>query len=254
MLSTDFYFNGVKSTDLGVYLVKLSTDFTKTPFLFEKEIIEESITGRDKPYFYGINKKPLTLKLVLSCVDGYWTYEKRRELARWLCTDNYELFYSTDNIEKWYYCQYVGGIDLSINSILQGYIEVEMRCDSPYAYSPIFTKDIDLSNVETPVVFEFENLGDVDLKPEMWITAIDTNIKIENLTYANIPPFEFNDILNNETIYIDNENEIIETDLSDTYRYDNFNDNYLILKRGVNRLQITGKCKLSFRWQYKILG
>lgn len=120
MIDTDFYYNGQKSTDLGIYLVKLSTGFINTPFLSEKDIIEEKIAGNDKPYFYGVEKQPLILNLTLSPLEGQWTMEKRRELARWLDTNNYEEFYSVDDITKKYYCQYVGGIDLNYTGNMQG--------------------------------------------------------------------------------------------------------------------------------------
>jgi phage-related protein len=255
MLSTDFFYNGKKSIDLGVYLVKLNNDYTVTPFLADKEIVEEEIAGNDKPYYFGVKRKPLKLKLILSCLEDQWTIDKRRDLARWLNVNSYELFYSLDNPNKWYYCQYVGGIDLNYLGTLQGYIEVEMRCDGSYPYSPIYGKVLTFSETTEPQIFEFTNDGDLDLQPQLWIEKVgDGDIEIQNLTYGDLPMFKFTGLLNQETVYIDNENEIIETDLTGHYRYVNFNDGYLSLKRGVNRLKVTGNGVLQFRWQYKILG
>lgn len=60
-------------------------------------------------------------------------------------------------------------------------------------------------------------------------------------------------LLKDETIYIDNENEYIETDLEDTYRYNEFNDNFLKLVRGKNILKISGKCKIKFRYYFRTI-
>lgn len=254
MLSTDFYYNGQKSVDMGIYLVQLSSGFLSTPFLADKEIIEEKIAGRDKPYLYGVEKQPLVLKLTLSPLEGQWTIEKRRELARWLDTDNYEEFYSVDDITKKYYCQYVSGIDLNYTGSLQGYIEVEMRCDSPWAYSPIYTQQYDFS-VNSMNEFSFINEGDDYCQPEIQIQITEAGgFKIENLSDGNFKPFEFTGLVKDEIIYVNNELEFIETSLQDIYRYSNFNDNYLNLKRGVNRLKVTGKCRIELRYQFKVKG
>ena len=65
-------------------------------------------------------------------------------------------------------------------------------------------------------------------------------------------------LIADENVYIDCEKEFIESDLSETYRYDAFNDNYLELildedNLNVNTLNIKGKCKIKFKYQYKYL-
>ena len=69
-------------------------------------------------------------------------------------------------------------------------------------------------------------------------------------------------LISDENVYIDCEKEFIESDLSETYRYDVFNDNYLELVVNeiideenieTNTLNIKGKCKIKFKYQYKYL-
>ena len=69
-------------------------------------------------------------------------------------------------------------------------------------------------------------------------------------------------LIADENVYIDCEKEFIESDLSETYRYDAFNDNYLELVVNeiideenieTNTLNIKGKCKIKFKYQYKYL-
>lgn len=254
MDSTDFYFNGQRSSDLGIYLVKLNTGFIKDPFLGQRDIISEQIVGNPIPYVYDKSTKPLQVEMVLSCLEGYWTTEKRREIARWLDTDNFEEFYSADDINKKYYLMYQNGIDIETNGLQQGYITVSFLNISPFTYSPIYQKEYDLSTISSPTTISFTNDGDNDLKPEMWILKYGTgNVSIKNLSDGG-REFLIQNLADQETVYFDNRDRHIETDLPLTYRFDDFNGVYLNLKRGVNNLEITGACKISFRYQFETKG
>lgn len=253
MIGTDFYFNGEYSVNKGVSIIKLHSGFSPSPFLANKEIHEERIKGRDKPYFYGTSKSPIQLNIVLSCLDNKWTFEKRREIARWLNTQEYAEFYTANEPFKKYYVQYVGGINLTTQSSMHGYLEVSLRCDSAYAYSPIFQDEYECLNEETAI--EFINHGDCDLLPEIWIYKVDNgDITIKNNSHADISDFIITELLNDEVLYVNSENQQILTSIEDMYRYDKHNGNYLRLKRGINNLTILGKCKVTVRYQNKIWG
>jgi hypothetical protein len=102
-------------------------------------------------------------------------------------------------------------------------------------------------------VIEFVNDGDIDLYPEVYITKNGQgDVTITNLSNNN-DKFEFKDLINGETVYVNNETQHIETDLAMVYRYANFNDNYMKLPRGANVLQVQGNCKLRFKYQSRTL-
>lgn len=256
MHSIYFSFDGIKSVDMGIYLVHLNSDLVTDPFLGERQIISESIVGNDIPYIYNVQTNPLQVTLTLSCLEGYWTLDKRRELARLLDQKKFCEFYSTSNIDKLYYLQYIGGIDISTNRALQGYLTVKFINISPYTYSPVYSTVKDFSLITEPTLFEFTNSGDNPLYPEMWIQKIGSgDLSIRNFSNGG-QEFKFVNLLDSEVVYIDNRpnHHYIETDLVNTYRYDNFNGNYLKLPRGVNRLEITGACKIKFLYQFEIKG
>lgn len=256
MDSIDFYYNGKTSDEMGIYMIQTGGGMKSTPFLAEREIISEKIAGNDIPYVHGMNRSPLSLKLTLSCLDGLWTYEKRRELARWLDVDGFKEFYSYDKPSKKYYLSYVGGIDLTHNGNQQGYIEVEFKNISPYSYSPILTKDFDLSNIITTTTIDLTNDGDNDLLPELWITkkGISGDVQIKNMNDGGKVFLIKNLSINNEIVYFDNKYRHIETSLPLLNRYDDFNGNYLKLKRGINKLEVTGACVLNFKYQFETKG
>ncbi|AZK47115.1 phage tail domain-containing protein [Paenibacillus lentus] len=118
-----------------------------------------------------------------------------------------------------------------------------------YAAVPAFEE---ITFTFEPVII-IDNTGDLDCKPEIWITKEGNgDFSIVNLS-SRAEEFKFSDLIDQETIYIDNEQEDIETSLAATYRYSNFNDNYLNLPAGSNLLKLSGKAKVQFRYQFKYL-
>lgn len=98
----------------------------------------------------------------------------------------------------------------------------------------------------------FENIGDLELKPEIWIKKIgDGDVAILNRDTGEL--FEFTDLKDNEQIYVDNEEEYIESDLPGIYRYNNFNNVFLNLEVGRNELEVRGACQIQFRYRFKTL-
>ncbi|GAA4881748.1 hypothetical protein GCM10023310_72280 [Paenibacillus vulneris] len=109
------------------------------------------------------------------------------------------------------------------------------------------------------VVFSFEpvisfvNEGDVRIRPEIWITKVGNgDFTIINTSNGD-DEFKFSNLIDQETIYIHGERELIETSLAAVYRYENFNNNYLELPTGNNVLRVQGNAKLQFRYRHKLL-
>ena len=253
MIGTDFYYDGEYSVNHGIYIVKMDSGLIQSPFLSEREALLDYIPGRHIPYFYDVQYQPLKFSITFSTMDNRWTLEKRREIARWFDKRQFKEFYSEDNVDLRYYLLYQGGIDLHTTGNLQGYIECEFLNISPYGYSPVYQKSYDLSTITIPTIIEFDNQGDDILYPELQIIKFgDGNLTIKNLTNGG-KIFQFNNLVNNEIIYIDNQNRDIISNLYDT-RLDDFNNNYLDLVRGINRLEVVGACKLDFRYQFIIKG
>lgn len=250
--------NGVQLSDLGIYIVKLESGMTTSPFLPSAEIVEDYAINNPVPYYYGTKLNPLELEVTFSKLEGYWTFEARREFANLLTPDNddyMEFYYHIDDEpNRIYYVKYIGGIDITTNGKLQGYITVRFRCDSPFSYSETYETIYDLSNIDNPTNINFTNSGDSKLYPELWIEKYGSgDIKIKNLTNGG-HEFILNSLLDTETVYINNEDGTIESSLPDTYRYDNHNGVYVEIVKGINTLQVTGACKLRWRYRFKIKG
>lgn len=311
-----FTYDGIKSLDMGILNVNVSTGLQEEPFISERYIKEIKIKGRDKPYFQELEKSPLILNLSFA-FEETWDSNKIRQITRWLCQDYYKPLYFSDDNTRIFYCMPVESSTLIHNCLKQGYINLTMRCDSPYAYSPVYNSEIyktgiediaELGTNETNITMTnhglttgdfivnksrndairqvtvvdsdnvtvdsvigqtegdfidkyssddtinitFTNNGDLNLYPEIYIYKIgDGDISIINNSNGG-KEFKFTGLTSGEVLYIDNENEYIESDTG-LYRFNNHNEVFLEFVRGVNQLQVTGKLEFYFRYQYKLL-
>lgn len=257
-----FIFDGQSSVDHGIMNVNIESGMLEEPFLSERNIIESKIRGRAKPYFQGVEQVPLTFDLSFAFEES-WSEEKIRDISRWICVDSYRELKFSDNLNRIFYAMYVGSPILVHNGLSSGYVTLSFRCDGPFSYSPQYSSteyDFSSNDVDGTEI-DFVNNGDLECHPEVWITKVGNgNVSIVNATNGG-QEFKFTSLLDTEELYIDCENEQIESILPDInggdplvqYRYDNFNDNYLEVVRGVNKLTVFGNCKIKFRYSFRTL-
>lgn len=248
--SVDITFDGVHSSQLDLTQVYVDSGLFEEKFVASRTINEVTIRGNDIPYLQGVSRTPLEFPVKLYFEEGY-TSETIRNVARWLIRDDYLPLTFDSNPERIFYAMFIGDSNLIHNGCEQGYIVLNVRCNSPYSYSNF--KDSDDFHIDGEQMIEIMNDGDLPIKPEINIYKIGRgSLWINNFSRRD-EPFEFDILEDEETIYVDNEEEFIKTDISNTDRYDNFNDNFLTLERGVNRLLIKGSCIIRIRYQFVFL-
>lgn len=247
-----FYFNKKKSIDYKIINGNYKTGLLEEPFLSERNINEVKIRNNDKPYFFYVEREPLTLNLNF-IFEETWNKKLIKEIARWLDVDYYKELYFSDDITRIFYAMPINDINLIHNGLQQGYLKLTMRCDSPYSYSPIYESQIyDLSNNTSGTIIEFNNLGDKNCNPILYIQKVGIgSFAIYNLSNNN-SEFLLTSLYDNEILTIYNEEEIIESSTG-LYRYNNFNNNYLSLPVGYNKLKVVGNCKIKFKYRFKTL-
>lgn len=245
-----FVYDNVKSSEFGIINVNVSSGLLEEPFSANREIIEEIIPGNSSPYLYEVREHPLIFNVEFAFKD-IWDFDKIRAVGRWLLKPYYKELYFSSNIDKRYYAMVVDDATLVHNCLKQGYVKLVFRCNSSYTYSPVYEKIFDLSSIATPTTIQLQNLGDNILKPQLWILKYGLgSFKITNLTNSS-KEFYFSELVDQETVFVDNKLCDIITDIPDTYRYDQFNGNYLELPIGINQLIVEGAAKLRFRYQYE---
>lgn len=279
--SMNFLLNNISNEDLNIINVNISSGMQEEIFLHTKEVELQYIKGRDNPYY--TYTKPEALKFnVTFAFNNTYTHDDLRKLGRILNikkfipltfiddsndTSSIDKVYEEEipteidissesiNITRSYYIMLDGDSNLTTNCIQQGYVTLSFICNSPYSYSQTFNSEVfDLSVNPTYTDITFYNLSDVELYPEINIVKIGNgDFSIINLSDDN-REFKFTNLINNEVINVLNEEQIITTSLINTYRYSNFNDNYLkLLPYQSNTLRITGTAQFYFNFQYKFL-
>lgn len=253
-LSQSFMYNGINSELMGVAIARTENGMIEMPFGHRREIVEEKLDKKETPYFYGFSNECLMLSITLCKLDGSsWTYEDRRKIVEWFYQEEYKPFISLDNPEVIYYCTAVGEPKRYDNGFEEGYVTLNLKCNSPYAYSPMYINTYDYKISKTNIL-EIDNTTNVKkyYYPEIEIEMVNgTEISIINLTNKG-EEFKFTNLKKGEIIYINNDMQEIESSLKDTWRLSNFNKNWLKLVKGVNRLKINGNVKVAIRCCYPI--
>ncbi|TPF17923.1 distal tail protein Dit [Priestia megaterium] len=248
--SVDITFDGIHSSQLDLTQVYVDSGLFEEKFVAPRAINEVTIRGNDTPYYQGVSLSPLEFTVKLYFEEGF-TSETIRNVARWLIKNDYKPLTFDSNPERVFYAMFIGDSNLIHNGCEQGYIVLNVRCNSPYSYSKL--KDSDDFHINGEQMIEIMNDGDLPINPIMDIYKIGRgSLRIDNFSRRD-EPFEFDILEDEETLEVDNEEAIITTSISNTDRYDNFNENFLTLERGVNRLLIKGSCIIRFRYQFVFL-
>ncbi|WP_061343341.1 distal tail protein Dit, partial [Clostridium botulinum] len=167
---SSLYFNYAGRDSLEFNIINGSVDNAelKENFLANKKIKEINTIEADKPYFQGIERNPLQLKLQF-CFTEKWNKELIREVARWLHQDNYQPLYFSEDPEKIYYAMPVDDVEMTHFGLEQGYLDITMRCNTYHAYSREYLSETyDLSeNNEDGTEIIIPNYGDIDIKPDI---------------------------------------------------------------------------------------
>ncbi len=248
-----FIYDNQYSTNHNIINVTLESGMQSETFVADREIKEIVVRG-GKRYFQEVEKYPLVIPVSFMFTDKF-SSDSIRKTARWLAQDFYKPLQFSSNLDRIYFALPVESSDLITNCLQQGYITLNFRCNTDHAYSPQYLSNVyDLSsNPLEGTVITFTNSGDLPIFSEIFIEKVgDGDISIINQTNGG-QDFKFISLLNGEILEIDCENRIIETNISQIYRYSNFNNNYLKILPGVNRLLVKGGCKLRFRWRCKLL-
>lgn len=248
---TIFNYNGIWSDTFGLINVNLDNDMFDEILIANREIIEVQTRGSERPFHQGFRNEPIEFEMVIAFEDGF-TKDKISDVINWLFVDYYKPLYFLGSEDKIFYCMPVGDSRIVHNGLSQGYFTINMRCNSPFVYSPvILSEKYDLSNGISKTI-ELMNLGYGNIYPEISIQKIGNgNVSIQNLSDEGIF-WEIRDLANLENVYINCEKEIIESDVIGLSRYGNVSGrNFPRLIYGKNVITISGKCYIQFRYRYR---
>lgn len=138
--SINFTYDGQSNEKFGVYLANIGGGLYNEPFLPNRKIVEKRIASREKPYFQGMEASPLQFSITI-VIKEWDLAQNKRAIARWLFQDYYKPLIFESNPERVFYALIEGDAQLHHNGITTGvqeqaYVTLNVRCDSPYAYTP----------------------------------------------------------------------------------------------------------------------
>ena len=98
----------------------------------------------------------------------------------------------------------------------------------------------------------FENLGDFNIKPKVWIRKKNGNGDIELTNTMTNQKMRLRNLIHDEEVYIHCQKEDIVSNRQNlgVYRYDDHNDEFLELVTGKNYLKASGDFDMQVRYQH----
>lgn len=242
--AVSFNFDGIASEDMGVHIVSTDSGLYEEHFLANRTIIE-TVTSNRKPYFQRVDSEPLSFSLSIFIHD-WRDRDNLRQIQKWLNQDYYKPLTFDSQPERIYYAVLEGSSAIRHNGAKEGYITLSVRCDSNYSYS--YLEQYELQGDSSSVIY---NDGDMSVKPKARITyhGTDGNLTITNS--ENNQTITFNNLQNEEEIFIDFKEETIVSSLQylNVYRYENHNDEWLEFIEGENEIAVVGDCTIQLEYQ-----
>lgn len=248
--STGFHYDGIHSSYFDILRVHTSSGLFEESFLPTRSIIEEKTFGRDEPYFFGFELSPTSIPLTLFFENG-WDDTKLNEVATWIYQLNYKPLIFDEDESRIFYCMYEGDPKILHAGLKMGYVNLTMRCNSPFSYTPVYQQSFSFANNTVGTDIELFNIGHLSCLPTIEIVKVGNgDISIINSTDGG-KETKITGLIDGEVVTIDGFNEDISTSLPNTHRYNNFNNKFLTLPKGINRLKIIGNGNITFTYQSK---
>ncbi|MGE7840773.1 phage tail domain-containing protein [Lysinibacillus sp. NPDC093712] len=250
--SMHFTYNGKSSRDMGVTLVH-EGGLYKDIFLPNRTLKEVKVNGKGRPYFKGVDINPLSFSLSFF-IEEWEDRNNLRAISRWLFQDYYKPLILDFSTEMIFYAIIEGNSELIHNGCQEGYVTLNVRCDTYHTYSPLIPNYLE---VRDSLSEEFFNEGDLDIRPQLKITKIgDGDISIKN--ELNEQEFILKGLYNNEVVLVNCENEEIMSSFQKSlnrYLFDNHNDVWLDFEAQTSaKFTFKGNFDCEFYYEYKYLN
>lgn len=248
-----FVYDGKRSDGFGIIGANVDSGLFNQSFMADRDIQEVEVQEKDTPLFQGYKKRPLEFPVTIYFEDGF-DREKLQKVRQLFNVNFYKPMQFSEETTKIYYCMLVGSSDLNHNGIEQGYATLNFRCDSPYSFSPTFVRYFDLSTNTSGTEIELENFGDEKCYPIIKVKKVGAGFieLINNSDGGRL--MRVSNLADAEEITINCEHETVDTNLANTFHFDDTNDTFLYLIYGKNRIQVNGECQIEFLLQYKYEG
>lgn len=255
-----FEFDGKKSTEFPIYVVRINSGMFENPIGGSKQMNYDKVPYNDDIYYYNTELETMKFSIVISPLDKIWTEDLKYQLFGWLGSRQPKPFRTSEFTDKLCYCICTNALNITMNHLKQGYVELEFEATTPYWLSDKIEINYDLTNINIPFTFNIDAVFNVrDPKSnqfyyypilEFELVNNSTSFTIQNLSDGGRIT-SFTGLSQQEYLRINNKLQQIESSTGQ-YRLKNFNKNWFRLVRGRNVLKVSEKCKFKITCQYPI--
>lgn len=245
-----FNYNGKSSKEFGITIISTSNGMYEDILMAERSITMNKPKDRTKSMLQSVEETDISFPLEVGFDNGF-TDKKIEDIVLWLKTPYFRPFFFEENPNRVFNVMFTDSASLIHNGLKDGYFTITAQTNSPRIYSPV--KLTDKKVVTTSSNILLENQGHEIVYPEISINVTAGNkVKIETLnksTNAVENIFEINNLTAGEDLYLDCYREVIETDITGVFHYEDTVGNFPSLKIGESILKVTGQCSIQLRYQ-----
>ena len=251
-LECDFIFDGIPSTEYELQILSLGEAPDSEVLVADKEYTKIIAPNDTRYRILNVSEKnPLTFNLqIFPTNEHFLSSDRIQVITNWMFNqiDYKKLQILDSKISHLYFnCIFTNITKLMMAQNVIG-IECTVECDSNGAWEFEKTNKYDFTLNGVGTIF-FNNISsDIKgLRPILTIEMFeDANFNMTSLTTGQ--QIVINNLNMTEKITMDCDNQIISSNL-DKYLFDDFNGEFLCMKKGLNSISVSGKCKITMIYQ-----
>lgn len=244
----NFTYDGEKSEDYGVFIG--TTGGVDIPLISNKEVLYDTTPNR-KTYFYGVKRELLSYNITIYPIKGHWETGQVERVLSWLDQEEFRPFTRSTRPNRVLYLMLTDSVNLTGASQNNASLDLPFTNISPFIYSPVYHERVEVSG---SCDLELLNEGDLETHPVIKITPKKSGVvALHNISDPDTGSMVLDGLAVGEQVVIDCLNRnITSSESKDIHKL--FNHTYTSLKRGKNKLKITGNCdcEIFYHYVYKV--
>ena len=240
-----FTYDGVSSKEMGVTQVSVGNGLFEDSMMSTRTLEAETVRNRDSAYLKHVTREMISIEMTLYFDKGF-DLRRLDKVRSWFDKDYYKPFYFDEMPDRIVWALLESDMRLTHDGN-QGYFTVSLRANSSYWHTPVVATEYPESGVHQLI-----NNG-VGVSYPVYELYANSNITESN-------PFRLKNIRTNEEmvvtemaqgekITIDTTNESVGSSLPNIYRYDSWNENYVVLATGNNLLEMEGDAHVVIKYR-----
>lgn len=251
-LECDFIFDGIPSTEYGVQIMSLGYAPDTVALVADKEYITVRPPRSSKHTVLDVSDpEVLTFDVQIFPVnEDYLDNTAIKQISDWLFnkTNYAKLQVLTPELSHLYFnCILKSATKLMSADKVIG-ISFTAECDSNGGWTFPQKRVYDFSSKNVSILtFNNQSSEENGMRPILQIEMLeDGDFSLANTLSNQI--VKINKLNNSEIITMDCENQIISSNLN-RYLFDDFNGEFLFMPKGLNKMTVFGKCKITITYQ-----